>query len=115
MYRNDLVRPLGVKRTRSKNFRPEKSLIPLCSLTYANLDSVHLISCHFNCTRPYIIPLPFQVSIYAVPEKIGQVHHALETTVKLLDFYQSYFEIQYPLKKLGKNSTMPPISLTIIT
>lgn len=40
------------------------------------------------------------VSIYAVPEKIGQVHHALETTVKLLDFYQSYFEIQYPLKKL---------------
>uniref|UniRef100_A0A8B9XS36 Aminopeptidase n=1 Tax=Bos mutus grunniens TaxID=30521 RepID=A0A8B9XS36_BOSMU len=40
------------------------------------------------------------VSIYAVPEKIGQVQHALETTVKLLDFYQSYFEIQYPLKKL---------------
>nr|XP_060490078.1 leucyl-cystinyl aminopeptidase [Panthera onca] len=40
------------------------------------------------------------VSIYAVPEKIGQVHHALETTVKLLEFYQNYFEIQYPLKKL---------------
>uniref|UniRef100_G1RWG3 Leucyl-cystinyl aminopeptidase n=1 Tax=Nomascus leucogenys TaxID=61853 RepID=G1RWG3_NOMLE len=40
------------------------------------------------------------VSIYAVPEKIGQVHYALETTVKLLEFYQNYFEIQYPLKKL---------------
>ncbi|XP_059949175.1 leucyl-cystinyl aminopeptidase isoform X2 [Mesoplodon densirostris] len=40
------------------------------------------------------------VSIYAVPEKIGQAHHALETTVKLLEFYQNYFEIQYPLKKL---------------
>ncbi|XP_010587897.1 leucyl-cystinyl aminopeptidase [Loxodonta africana] len=40
------------------------------------------------------------VSIYAVPEKIDQVHHALETTVKLLEFYQNYFEIQYPLKKL---------------
>ncbi|XP_020033622.1 leucyl-cystinyl aminopeptidase isoform X1 [Castor canadensis] len=40
------------------------------------------------------------VSIYAVPEKIGEVHHALETTVKLLEFYQNYFEIQYPLKKL---------------
>ncbi|XP_005326197.2 leucyl-cystinyl aminopeptidase [Ictidomys tridecemlineatus] len=40
------------------------------------------------------------VSIYTVPEKIGQVHHALETTVKLLEFYQNYFEIQYPLKKL---------------
>ncbi|XP_006867951.1 PREDICTED: leucyl-cystinyl aminopeptidase [Chrysochloris asiatica] len=40
------------------------------------------------------------VSIYAVPEKINQVHHALDTTVKLLEFYQNYFEIQYPLKKL---------------
>uniref|UniRef100_A0A2K6JQA0 Leucyl-cystinyl aminopeptidase n=1 Tax=Rhinopithecus bieti TaxID=61621 RepID=A0A2K6JQA0_RHIBE len=40
------------------------------------------------------------VSIYAVPEKIGQVQYALETTVKLLEFYQNYFEIQYPLKKL---------------
>ncbi|XP_047273133.1 leucyl-cystinyl aminopeptidase isoform X1 [Homo sapiens] len=40
------------------------------------------------------------VSIYAVPEKIGQVHYALETTVKLLEFFQNYFEIQYPLKKL---------------
>ncbi|PNJ31067.1 LNPEP isoform 3 [Pongo abelii] len=40
------------------------------------------------------------VSIYAVPEKIGQVRYALETTVKLLEFYQNYFEIQYPLKKL---------------
>lgn len=49
----------------------------------------------------------FQVSIYAVPEKIDQVHHALETTVKLLEFYQNYFEIQYPLKKLGKNQTVP--------
>ncbi|KAM5298745.1 leucyl-cystinyl aminopeptidase [Ctenodactylus gundi] len=40
------------------------------------------------------------VSIYAVPEKIDQVHHALETAVKLLEFYQNYFEIEYPLKKL---------------
>lgn len=40
------------------------------------------------------------VSIYSVPEKIGQVHHALETTVKLLEFFQNYFEIQYPLEKL---------------
>ncbi|KAK2494783.1 hypothetical protein MC885_003755 [Smutsia gigantea] len=40
------------------------------------------------------------VSVYAVPEKIGQVYYALETTVKLLDFYQNYFELRYPLKKL---------------
>uniref|UniRef100_A0A8C5KC74 Leucyl-cystinyl aminopeptidase n=1 Tax=Jaculus jaculus TaxID=51337 RepID=A0A8C5KC74_JACJA len=40
------------------------------------------------------------VSVYTVPEKIGQAHHALETTVKLLEFYENYFEIKYPLKKL---------------
>ncbi|XP_012877482.1 PREDICTED: leucyl-cystinyl aminopeptidase isoform X2 [Dipodomys ordii] len=40
------------------------------------------------------------VSIYVVPEKIGEVHHALETAVKLLQFFHDYFEIQYPLKKL---------------
>ncbi|XP_055968445.1 leucyl-cystinyl aminopeptidase [Sorex fumeus] len=40
------------------------------------------------------------VSLYAIPEKIGQVNHALETTVKLLEFFENYFEIQYPLKKL---------------
>ncbi|XP_024419079.2 leucyl-cystinyl aminopeptidase [Desmodus rotundus] len=40
------------------------------------------------------------VSIYSVPEKIDQVHHALETTVKLFEFFQNYFEVQYPLKKL---------------
>ncbi|XP_044518546.1 leucyl-cystinyl aminopeptidase [Gracilinanus agilis] len=40
------------------------------------------------------------VSIYTVPEKIDQVKHALDTAVKLLDFYQHYFEIKYPLQKL---------------
>ncbi|XP_076995199.1 leucyl-cystinyl aminopeptidase isoform X2 [Tamandua tetradactyla] len=40
------------------------------------------------------------VSIYARPEKIGQVQHALETAVKLLEFFQNYFEIQFPYKKL---------------
>ncbi|XP_007529971.1 leucyl-cystinyl aminopeptidase [Erinaceus europaeus] len=40
------------------------------------------------------------VSIYAVPEKIGQVQHALDTAVKLLEFFENYFEIEYPLKKL---------------
>nr|XP_033770421.1 leucyl-cystinyl aminopeptidase isoform X2 [Geotrypetes seraphini] len=40
------------------------------------------------------------VSVYAVPEKIDQVHYALETAVTLFTFYKDYFEIDYPLQKL---------------
>ncbi|XP_043819667.1 leucyl-cystinyl aminopeptidase [Dromiciops gliroides] len=40
------------------------------------------------------------VSIYTVPQKIDQVRPALDTAVKLLEFYQHYFEINYPLQKL---------------
>ncbi|XP_041102568.1 leucyl-cystinyl aminopeptidase-like isoform X2 [Polyodon spathula] len=40
------------------------------------------------------------VSVYAVPDKLDQVNHALETAIKLLDFYNHYFEMPYPLQKL---------------
>ncbi|KAI4901681.1 hypothetical protein NFI96_029218 [Prochilodus magdalenae] len=41
-----------------------------------------------------------QVSVYAVPDKSDQIHYALNTTAKLLEFYNSFFEIKYPLSKL---------------
>uniref|UniRef100_A0A8C4S0T3 Aminopeptidase n=1 Tax=Erpetoichthys calabaricus TaxID=27687 RepID=A0A8C4S0T3_ERPCA len=40
-----------------------------------------------------------QVSVYANPEKIDQAYFALEAAVKLLDFYEDYFNIPYPLPK----------------
>ncbi|KAM9391999.1 endoplasmic reticulum aminopeptidase 2-like [Pholidichthys leucotaenia] len=40
-----------------------------------------------------------QMSIYAAPEKWEQAHYALEVAVKLLDFYEQYFNIPYPLPK----------------
>ncbi|XP_054628263.1 endoplasmic reticulum aminopeptidase 2 [Dunckerocampus dactyliophorus] len=40
-----------------------------------------------------------QVSIYADPEKWSQTHYALEVAVKMLDFYEEYFNINYPLPK----------------
>uniref|UniRef100_A0A672I6S8 Aminopeptidase n=1 Tax=Salarias fasciatus TaxID=181472 RepID=A0A672I6S8_SALFA len=40
-----------------------------------------------------------QVSIYAAPEKISQAYYALEVGVKMLDFYDEYFNIPYPLPK----------------
>lgn len=42
-----------------------------------------------------------QISIYAVPEKIDQTAFALDAAVKLLDFYEDYFDIPYPLPKQG--------------
>ncbi|KAM4616809.1 leucyl-cystinyl aminopeptidase-like [Polymixia lowei] len=40
-----------------------------------------------------------QVSIYASPEKWQQTHYALDVAVKMLDFYEKYFNIFYPLPK----------------
>uniref|UniRef100_A0AAX7VW34 Aminopeptidase n=1 Tax=Astatotilapia calliptera TaxID=8154 RepID=A0AAX7VW34_ASTCA len=40
-----------------------------------------------------------QVSIYAAPEKWQQTHYALEVAVKMLDFYEEFFNIRYPLPK----------------
>ncbi|XP_015705151.1 endoplasmic reticulum aminopeptidase 1 [Coturnix japonica] len=40
-----------------------------------------------------------KISIYTVPEKIDQAHYALDAAVKLLDFYEDYFSIPYPLPK----------------
>lgn len=39
------------------------------------------------------------ISIHAVPEKIDQTAFALDAAVKLLDFYEDYFDIPYPLPK----------------
>ncbi|KAM8960792.1 endoplasmic reticulum aminopeptidase 1 [Pelodytes ibericus] len=40
-----------------------------------------------------------KISIYATPEKIDQGAYALQAAVKLLDFYEEYFNIPYPLPK----------------
>uniref|UniRef100_A0A674MRJ6 Aminopeptidase n=1 Tax=Takifugu rubripes TaxID=31033 RepID=A0A674MRJ6_TAKRU len=40
-----------------------------------------------------------KISVYAVPEKIDQTAFALDTAVRLLDFYEDYFDIPYPLPK----------------
>uniref|UniRef100_A0A8D3AEQ1 Leucyl/cystinyl aminopeptidase n=2 Tax=Eukaryota TaxID=2759 RepID=A0A8D3AEQ1_SCOMX len=41
-----------------------------------------------------------QVSVYSVPEKQDHTEYALDTASKLLEFYNNFFEIDYPLQKL---------------
>uniref|UniRef100_A0A8B9QL75 Aminopeptidase n=1 Tax=Apteryx owenii TaxID=8824 RepID=A0A8B9QL75_APTOW len=40
-----------------------------------------------------------KISVYTVPDKINQAVYALDAAVKLLDFYEDYFSIPYPLPK----------------
>ncbi|XP_069483770.1 endoplasmic reticulum aminopeptidase 1 [Ambystoma mexicanum] len=40
-----------------------------------------------------------KVSVYAAPEQIYQADYALDAAVKLLEFYEDYFSIAYPLPK----------------
>lgn len=40
--------------------------------------------------------------MYSVPEKKEHTDYALDTASKLLEFYNNFFEINYPLKKLGE-------------
>ncbi|NWI18909.1 ERAP1 aminopeptidase, partial [Crypturellus soui] len=40
-----------------------------------------------------------KISVYTVPDKIHQADYALDAAVKLLDFYDDYFNIPYPLPK----------------
>lgn len=41
--------------------------------------------------------------MYAVPDKISQADYALDAAVTLLEFYEDYFSIPYPLPKQGSD------------
>ena len=59
-----------------------------------------------------------QVSVYSVPDKKEHTHFALDTASSLLLFYNSFFDINYPLKKLGERThthRSPPLTHRQIT
>ena len=58
---------------------------------------------------------PPQVSIYAAPEKLQQTHYALEVAIKTLDFYEKYFNINYPLPKQGTQATLQWCSVALLS
>ena len=42
------------------------------------------------------------MSVYAPTELIDQTEYALNVATKVLDFYESYYGIKYPLHKSGE-------------
>lgn len=59
---------------------------------------VAFIVCDFKSVSA-VTSTGIKVSIYATPDKWNQTHYALEAAVKLLEFYENYFNIYYPLPK----------------
>ncbi|XP_070794866.1 leucyl-cystinyl aminopeptidase isoform X1 [Pituophis catenifer annectens] len=59
---------------------------------------VAVIVGNFKCTNKKTNGIV--VSVYAVPQKLGQTEYALNTAVKLLEFYQNYFNVTYPFNKI---------------
>ncbi|KAK1176498.1 endoplasmic reticulum aminopeptidase 2-like isoform X1 [Acipenser oxyrinchus oxyrinchus] len=59
---------------------------------------VAYIVCDFRAVSA-VTSSGIKVSVYAVPEKWNQTHYALEVAVKMLEFYEHYFNISYPLPK----------------
>lgn len=63
-----------------------------------------LLQCEYFAPLPNMDVFILQISVYTVPEKINQAEYALNTAVTLLDFYDDYFGIPYPLPKQGELS-----------
>lgn len=64
---------------------------------------IMLIQCEYYVQFPNMDMFLLQISVYTVPEKINQAEYALNTAVTLLDFYDDYFGIPYPLPKQGEH------------
>ena len=44
----------------------------------------------------------FQVSVYTPPDYIESAEFALDVAVKVIDHYEKYFDVNYPLPKQGQ-------------
>ena len=44
----------------------------------------------------------FDMRVFATPAQLNKVDFALDTGAKITEFYIQYFQIEYPLPKLGK-------------
>lgn len=43
-----------------------------------------------------------QFRVYATPDRIDQVDYALEVGTAILEFFEDYFDVPYPLPKQGR-------------
>ncbi len=54
----------------------------------------------------FFLSFKLQVRVFSRPDQLEKTKFALSTTIKVLEYYEKYFEINYPLEKLGNNKNM---------
>ena len=60
------------------------------------------VICDFDTVIKQTSTNNINVSVIAAKNKIDQTQFALDTAVKITDYYEEYFGIRYPLPKQGK-------------
>ena len=66
---------------------------------------VAIIVSDFTCIRSVAKPKlskQVNVSVCARPNAIEQLEYALGAAVKIIEFFESYYNVMYPLPKSGK-------------
>lgn len=61
------------------------------------------IVCDFDHLEPIKADDGFPVTVYARPGQVENMRYALDLAVKTINYYVEYFDIKYPLPKLGKH------------
>ena len=54
------------------------------------------------------------MTFYAPPDQIEQVNYAMDVGVRMLDYMEDYFSINYPLPKAGKHNSPYGVSIAFL-
>ena len=63
---------------------------------------------YHHCIKVILVnigPLLLQVCVFTPPDSIDSAQFALNTAVKVINYYEKYFGIGYPLPKQGMSLT----------
>jgi aminopeptidase N len=66
---------------------------------------VALIVSDFKCIKTLARPVlskNVEINVCARPNAVDQISYALNVSTKLIEFFEAYYNIEYPLPKSGK-------------
>nr|XP_048706530.1 endoplasmic reticulum aminopeptidase 2-like isoform X3 [Caretta caretta] len=82
----------------STHFEPTSARMAFPCFDEPSFKANYTIKIRRDGQRSALSNMP-KVSVYVTPEKLNQAHYALEAAIKILEFYEQYFGIYYPLPK----------------
>ncbi|KAL4658678.1 endoplasmic reticulum aminopeptidase 1-like [Arapaima gigas] len=87
--------PKGSTKSRSDGLKEDHYLTSVKMSTYL----VAFVVCDFSFSTAET-KRGLKVSVFAPSHQISQTHYALNAAVRILNFYEEYFQIPYPLPKI---------------